>query len=106
MRDFTEFTVDWGRWSFAEVLLTTHRQRVVLNSSFSSWLPVFSGVPQGIILSPLLFILNLSDLGQFVKCKFNCLLIISPYTTRLLPRQIVCTLKRIYMPSFSGARGG
>ena len=50
--------------------LTTRRQRVVLNGSFSSWLPVISGVPQGTILGPLLFILYLNDLAQFVSCKF------------------------------------
>ena len=51
--------------------LTTRRQSVVLNGSFSSWLPVISGVPQGTILGPLLFILYLNDLAQFVKCKFK-----------------------------------
>jgi len=51
--------------------LTSRQQCVVLNGSFSSWLPVISGVPQGTILGPLLFILYLNDLAQFISCKFK-----------------------------------
>ena len=51
--------------------LSKRTQRVAVNNSLSNWLNVLSGVPQGSVLGPVLFILYVSELPHLVNSKIK-----------------------------------
>ncbi|MCA9388033.1 MAG: reverse transcriptase family protein, partial [Candidatus Andersenbacteria bacterium] len=68
--------------AWLSAFLSNRRQRVVLGDTASDWENVFSGVPQGSVLGPTLFIVYINDLAWNIEnvCKLfadDCKLIAS-----------------------------
>ena len=67
LRKLSNFGIHGSLLSWFHSYLSDRRQRVVLQGVYSEWLPVTSGVPQGSILGPLLFLVYCNDIQSYIQ---------------------------------------
>ena len=65
------YGIDGRLNKWIENVLTKRKHRVVVDGEMSSFGDVLSGVPQGTVLGPLLFLLHINDLPAHVKSKIR-----------------------------------
>ena len=89
----THYKIETRLLKFLINYLQNRHQRVVLENVFSDYLPVISGVPQGSILGPLLFVLFINDISSGISTGTNiCLFADDPKIWRQMTSNEDCDI--------------
>jgi hypothetical protein len=71
LKKLKNFSIDENIMRWITSFLTDRRQRVGVHGSFSQWKPVVSGIPQGSILGPFLFLVYINDIVNTCNTESN-----------------------------------
>ena len=92
------------RW--IEAFLVGRKQRVIVGDSCSGWIPVPSGVPQGSVLAPTLFLLYVNDLPTVLNCGIKIFADDSKLYRAVATQEMHSHYKLTLTPLHAGAMSG
>ena len=71
MMKLRNYGIDGKTNTWIAALLQDRRQRVMINGTGSSWSPVLSGVPQGTVIVPILFLIYTNDIATGINSRMR-----------------------------------
>ena len=68
LRKLSGYGIKGKVYNWIKEFLSNRKQRVIINGTKSEWRNVTSGIPQGNVLGPILFLLLINDMPEVLNC--------------------------------------
>nr|XP_012563445.1 unnamed protein product [Hydra vulgaris] len=72
LQKLESYGIEGNVLNWIKAFLSNRSQRVILGNTSSTWVKVTSGVPQGSVLGPMLFIIFINDLPEHINSENLC----------------------------------
>ena len=71
LQKFSAYGIEGKLLCWIEDFLSDRRMRIMVRGEYSEWVDVISGVPQGSVLGPILFLIYVNGIPEMVNCSIK-----------------------------------